>query len=99
MQGFATADIVPMATINLYNLMKEYEVKSLIINEIHDSIVVDTYPKEEGLIAKLMCKAMLGVIDTLKEDFNYTLGVPLEVEVKNGTNWLNMEKIRKETAI
>ena len=98
-QGFATADIVPIATINLYNLMKKNKVKSLIINEVHDSIVVDTYPKEEGLIAKLMCKAMLGVIDTLKEDFNYTLGVPLEVEVKNGTNWLSMEKIRKETAI
>ena len=33
---------------------------------------------------------MTGVIDELKDKFNYNFLVPLKVEVKNGINWLNM---------
>jgi len=90
-QGFATADIVPMATIALDKLYKEKQLKSLIINEVHDSIVTDTYPGEEEVVAKLKLEAMTGVVDELKERFNYELLVPLKVEVKNGINWLDME--------
>ena len=43
MQGFATADIVPLACINIYNLMKEKKVKSLLINTVHDSIIADVH--------------------------------------------------------
>ena len=89
-QGFATADIVPMATIALDKLYKEKQLKSLIINEVHDSIVTDTYPGEEEMVAKLNIKAMTGVVNTLRSDFNYKFLVPLKVEVKNGANWLDM---------
>ena len=90
-QGFATADIVPMATIALDKLYKEKQLKSLIINEVHDSIVTDTYPGEEEVVAELKLQAMTGVTSELKERFDYELLVPLKVEVKNGVNWLDME--------
>lgn len=89
-QGFATADIVPMATISLYKLYKQHKLKSVIINEVHDSIVTDTYPGEEEIVANLKIQAMTGVIDELKDKFNYNFLVPLKVEVKNGINWLDM---------
>ena len=47
-QGFATADIVPIACINAYKMMKYSNVKSLLINTVHDSIVVDVHPDEIG---------------------------------------------------
>jgi len=93
-QGFATADIVPLATVLLDNLYKKHKLKSLIINEVHDSIVTDAYPGEETLVTDLKVEAMLGVIPELKRRFNYDLNVPLEVEVKCGKNWLDMDVIK-----
>lgn len=93
-QGFATADIVPLATVLLDKLYKKHKLKSLIINEVHDSIVTDAYPGEEEFVADLKIEAMLGVIPELKRRFNYDLEVPLEVEVKCGKNWLDMEVIK-----
>ena len=93
-QGFATADIVPLATVLLDKLYKKHKLKSLIINEVHDSIVTDAYPGEETLVADLKVEAMLGVIPELKRRFDYDLNVPLEVEVKCGKNWLDMNIIK-----
>ena len=55
-QGFATADIVPLACINIYNLMKEKKVKSLLINTVHDSIIADVYPGEEKVMSDIFNK-------------------------------------------
>ena len=98
-QGFATADIVPLATVLLDKLYKKHKLKSLIINEVHDSIVTDAYPGEEEFVADLKVEAMLGVIPELKRRFNYDLEVPLEVEVKCGKNWLDMEVIKTGGAV
>ena len=89
-QGFATADIVPCATIDVYNEMKRRDVKSVLINEVHDSIVVDTCPGEEKIIVDILAQSMLQVPDTMKRRFNYSLKVPMAVEIKQGINWLDM---------
>jgi DNA polymerase I-like protein with 3'-5' exonuclease and polymerase domains len=99
-QGFATADIVPLAAIKLHKLYKTHKVKSLLVNEVHDSLVTDTYPGEEELIKDLKLEAMLGVIQDMKNKFNYIFTVPLAVEVKNGVNWLDMKLVGKgETSL
>jgi len=94
-QGFATADIVPIACTKLYHLMKEYGLRSLLINEVHDSIIVDTCPGEEDKVKDCIADAMLGVIDGLDHKFNFTFNIPLVIEIKRGKNWLEMEKIFK----
>jgi DNA polymerase I len=96
-QGFATADIVPMATITLHRLYQEHGLKSMIVNEVHDSIVTDTYPGEEDIVVKLKVQAMLGVIDELKSTYEYDFVAPLEVEVKRGINWLEMKEVACES--
>jgi DNA polymerase I-like protein with 3'-5' exonuclease and polymerase domains len=99
-QGFATADIVPLAAIKLHKLYIENDVNSVIINEVHDSLVTDTFPGEEKLISELNIKATLGVIQDMKERFDYNFTVPLLVEVKNGVNWLDMKLVGKgETSL
>jgi len=94
-QGFATADIVPLAAIKLNRLYKTHKVNSLLINEVHDSLVTDTYPGEEELIKDLKIEAMLGVIQDMEDRFDYIFTVPLAVEVKNGVNWLDMKLVGK----
>ncbi len=43
-QGFATADIVPLACINIQKLLEENNTKSLLVNTLTDSIWVIDFP-------------------------------------------------------
>jgi len=93
-QGFATADIVPLACINIYKLMREHKVKSLLVNTVHDSIVADVYPGEEDVMSKIFKLGTSNVITSLKEYYNINFNVPLDTELKIGYDWLNMEDIK-----
>jgi DNA polymerase I-like protein with 3'-5' exonuclease and polymerase domains len=92
-QGFATADIVPLACLNAYELMKEQKVKSLLINTVHDSIVVDVYPGEEKIMSDILSQSTRGVKNTMKSMYNIDFNVPLDIEVKIGDDWLDMTEI------
>jgi len=92
-QGFATADIVPLACINIYNLMKKNKVKSLLINTVHDSIVADVYPGEEDVMSKIFKQGTADVIPALKQYYNIDFNVPLDTEIKIGYDWLNMKEV------
>ena len=93
-QGFATADIVPLACINAYELMKQKKVKSLLINTVHDSIVVDVYPGEEDVMSDILAKSTKGVKNTMKSMYNIDFNVPLDIEIKVGSDWLDMTEIK-----
>jgi len=91
-QGFATADIVPLACIKIYKLMKEQKVKSLLINTVHDSIIADVYPGEEAVMSKIFRQGTASVIPALKEYYGINFNIPLDVEVKIGYNWLDIKE-------
>ena len=93
-QGFATADIVPLACINIHKLMQEQGVKSLLVNTVHDSIVADVYPGEEDVMSKIFKQGTSNVIPSLKEYYKINFNVPLDTETKIGINWLQMEDIK-----
>ncbi len=87
-QGFATADIVPLACINIQELLEANNTKSLLINTVHDSIVADVYPGEEDVAASCLGSGCLKVVQTMKEMYDIDFNVPLDVEIKVGSNWL-----------
>ena len=93
-QGFATADIVPLACINIYKLMRDKDVKSLLVNTVHDSIVADVYPGEEDVMSEIFKQGTSDVIPSLKKYYNINFNVPLDTESKIGINWLQMEDIK-----
>jgi DNA polymerase I-like protein with 3'-5' exonuclease and polymerase domains len=92
-QGFATADIVPLACINIYKLMQEQKVKSLLVNTVHDSIVADIYPGEEDVMSKIFKQGTADVIPALKQYYKIDFNVPLDTELKIGYDWLNMKEV------
>ena len=96
-QGFATGDIVPISTILIWEELRKYKLKSLLINEVHDSNVVDTHPDEAEQVVNIMGECMLGVTQELKDRYSYTLTVPLSVEIKQGINWLDMDVVYEGT--
>lgn len=92
-QSFATADIVPLACIRAYKMMKRQRVKSLCVLTVHDSIVVDTHPDEIEIVKEILIEAMEGVAQEIKKRYDYTMVLPLAIEIKAGDNWLNGEII------
>ena len=88
-QGFATADIVPLACILSQKLLEDNATKSILINTVHDSIVADIFPGEEDIVADCLKRGCLGVVQELKDRYNVDFDVPLEVEIKVGPNWLD----------
>ncbi len=74
LQGSAS-DIIKIAMIRVYNRIKKENLKSKLILQIHDELVVDCVKKESEEIKKILTEEMESVIK---------LTVPLLVEVKEG---------------
>ena len=92
-QGFATADIVPLTCIAVDNLMVQNKVKSLLINSIHDSVLIDVHPNEEDMIIDIVKKGARNVVPMMKEHYDIDFNVPLDTDVKVGYNWLEMREV------
>ena len=92
-QGFATADIVPLTCIAVDNLMVQNKVKSLLINTIHDSVLIDVHPNEEDMIIDIVKKGARNVVPMMKEYYDIDFNVPLDTDVKVGYNWLEMREV------
>lgn len=91
-QGFATADIIPIYCINTWKLFIQYGLKSLLINEVHDDVTADVYPGELEIAAKLMVQAFHSIYEEAEKRWNYKIKMPLEVELKVGPNWLDQKE-------
>ena len=76
-QGTA-ADIIKIAMIRLYNEFNKYNLKSKILVQVHDELVVDCKKDEFDIVKKLMKEVMESVIE---------LEVPLLVDIEYGDNW------------
>lgn len=92
-QGFATADIVPCAFIAIWRELKARGLRSVLVNTVHDSIVVDVHPDEKEIVKDLLVQQMAGVVNELKRRYNYDMKMPLGVEIKAGPNWLDTKVV------
>ena len=76
-QGTA-ADIMKVAMINVFNELKKRGLKSRIILQIHDELLIETEKSELDEVKNLLVNCMENVIK---------LKVPLKAEVSLGNNW------------
>jgi DNA polymerase-1 len=80
-QGTA-ADIIKIAMIDLYETLEERGFQSRIILQVHDELIVEAPEDEVDQVSALMCETMEDAFD---------LDAPLEVDLKIGQNWEEME--------
>ena len=90
-QGVAGGCIVPLALVDLHSRLENSKSTSVVINTVHDSVVIDVFPGEEKQVAKMMYDSMSQVSQKFEELYNVKWDVPLEVDLEIGTNWLNMK--------
>ena len=86
-QGFATGDIVPIVLNELHELLQPYN--SVVVNSVHDSMVVDIHPDEEQQVIDIIELLNNDINALVKKTYNVEMNVPLLLEAKIGSNWLD----------
>ena len=76
LQG-SSADIIKMAMLRLDKSLEG--MKSKLILQVHDELIVDTVPEEEERVKALLKDAMENAV---------SFKVPLSVNVESGKNWV-----------
>ncbi|MDY6038066.1 MAG: DNA polymerase I [Eubacterium sp.] len=80
-QGSA-ADIIKIAMISVYNKLKELNLKSKLILQIHDELIIDTAKGEESRVSELLTECMQNAMK---------LKVELLSELNIGKNWYELK--------
>lgn len=80
-QGTA-ADIIKLAMINIQKTIREKNLKSKMILQVHDELIFDVVPEEMETMKVL-------VRDLMENAVNLT--VPLKVEMGTGQNWYDLK--------
>ncbi|MBP5427445.1 MAG: DNA polymerase I [Clostridiales bacterium] len=76
-QGSA-ADIIKIAMIKVYDELKKRNMKSRLILQVHDELLIETHINEVEEVRYLLKECMENAVQ---------LDVPLTVEVKEGSSW------------
>jgi len=76
-QGSA-ADIIKVAMLNVHRALVEAKLKSRILLQVHDELVLEVADGEQEQLEKLVREGMGSA---------YALAVPLEVSVGYGRSW------------
>ena len=78
-----SADIIKIAMINVSEKLKEQNLKSKILLQVHDDLLLEVPKDEENIVVNMLKYEMEHAVK---------LDVPLLVEIKVGTNWAEMQK-------
>lgn len=76
-QGSA-ADIIKISMVKVYNELKKRKLKSRLILQVHDELIVETERSELEVVTKLLKDCMENAV---------SLKVPMTAEVKCGETW------------
>lgn len=76
-QGSA-ADIIKMAMVKVYNSLKENKLKSKLILQVHDELILNVEKDELDKVKEIVKNSMENVMP---------LNVPLEVDMHEGESW------------
>ncbi|MBF1683980.1 MAG: DNA polymerase I, partial [Selenomonas sp.] len=76
-QGTA-ADLIKIAMVRAYDALQAAGVKSRILLQVHDELVLEVTTEETETVTELLRTAMSGAAE---------LAVPLAVDVHSGKNW------------
>ena len=76
------ADIIKLAMVNVYNKLKELNLNSKLILQVHDELIINVVKGELDIVKKLLKEEMENTIK---------LSVPLDVDVNVGEDWYKLK--------
>jgi len=78
----SSADIIKKAMIEIYNKIKELQLNSKMILQVHDELVFDCLNEEKEIMERLVKEIM---------ENTYTLDVPLKADINFGNDWYDVK--------
>ena len=79
LQG-SSADIIKLAMLGVYKRLKRENLKSELILQIHDELIIDAFVSEQEQVRKILVEEMENAVK---------LSVPLTVSVGSGKTWFD----------
>jgi len=73
----AAADIIKIAMISVYKKLAAKKMKSRLILQVHDELVIETHKDEVVMVEEILLECMMGAAE---------LSVPLEIDVHTGAS-------------
>ena len=87
-QSLATAEIIPVAVFGLWQELKRRNMKSFLVNTVHDSAILEVHPDEVLEVQDIAVRAFAGfVYDYLNDIYDIQFNVPLGTGLKVGKHW------------
>jgi DNA polymerase-1 len=98
-QNISTAEIAPTGVCILWHYLNAAGLKSFIINEVHDSVLIEEYLKESELLEPLVVQAMTqDVVWFFDKLIGFSINFPLEIEQDISSHWGHNEVEELEAA-
>ena len=79
LQG-SSADIIKLAMLGVFERLKKEHLKSELILQIHDELIIDAFISEKDIVQKILVEEMENAAK---------LSVPLTVSVGSGKTWFD----------
>ena len=80
------ADLMSIARVSFYKRFKNANINGVLVNTVHDSIVVDCESKERESVARLFHSVFVDIPANFKRLFGVDFNLPLNCEVSTGPN-------------
>ena len=79
-----SADIIKISMINIHESINKLGLETKMIIQVHDELIFETPENEAVQLASILNEFMPNAVK---------LSVPLDIEIKTGVNWSDMEPI------
>ena len=73
-----SADIIKKAMVDIFRKLKENNLKTKMVVQVHDELVFDCLKEEQDIVEKIVKETMENVLK---------ISVPLEVDIQSGNDW------------
>lgn len=88
------ADLMSIARVSFYRRFKDVNINGVLVNTVHDSIVVDCNQSEVGQVAKLFHSVFADIPTNFKRLFGVEFDIPLKCEVSVGNNMKELTELK-----
>lgn len=86
------ADLVSIARIEFYRLIKEKQIECLPVATVHDSIVVDCPFSSRDLVGRALDQSIRSIPKLFGERFGTVFNVPIYAEITAGPNFADLNE-------
>ena len=69
------------------------KLKSVLVNTVHDSVVLDVHPAEEGSVLGIIKDVNDNLKRIIEQHYDIEVNVPMLLESKIGDNWLDVKDV------